>query len=79
MQCECCSHEDTTLNLVKVTLKKEKLEVIIKNVPAEICEVCGETIFSKRIRENMMELARGVVSEKGLEKTSPVSAQETVL
>jgi YgiT-type zinc finger domain-containing protein len=35
--------------------------VLVENIPAEVCERCGEEIFSKEITENVRLLVRSNV------------------
>ncbi len=42
MKCQLCKNGTTTNGRVTVTLERGNTVVVIKNVPAEICENCGE-------------------------------------
>jgi YgiT-type zinc finger domain-containing protein len=42
MKCQLCKNGTTEKGSVTVTLERESTVVLIKNVPADICENCGE-------------------------------------
>lgn len=47
MKCALCHHGNTKPGRVTVTLNREDTTVILKEVPAEICENCGEYYLSE--------------------------------
>ena len=49
-----------------VTLQREETTVILKGVPAEICDSCGEYYLSEQITSNVLERAEIAVG-KGVE------------
>ncbi|MBR8826654.1 MAG: type II toxin-antitoxin system MqsA family antitoxin [Gomphosphaeria aponina SAG 52.96 = DSM 107014] len=46
MNCVICKNGNTQPGLVTVTLERENCIVILKEVPAEVCENCGEYYLS---------------------------------
>lgn len=46
MKCVICKHGQTKPGLVTVTLERDESIVIIKKVPAEVCDNCGEYYLS---------------------------------
>ena len=42
MKCVICKHGETHAGFVTVTLERDESIVIIKRVPAENCDNCGE-------------------------------------
>lgn len=42
MKCVICKTGNTRLGKTSVTLQREQTVVVIKDVPAQICEDCGE-------------------------------------
>ncbi|MFB2917146.1 type II toxin-antitoxin system MqsA family antitoxin [Aerosakkonema funiforme] len=46
MKCVTCKHGETKPGLVTVTLERDESIVIIKKVPAEVCDNCGEYYLS---------------------------------
>ena len=62
MRCVICKHGKTQAGLVTVTLERDESIVIIKRVPAEICDNCGEYYLSDAITEQMLKRAEVAVS-----------------
>jgi len=57
MKCTICKNGETFNGLTTVTLQRGDSTIIIKQVPAEICENCGEYYLSEEITEIVMKLA----------------------
>ena len=66
MKCVLCRLGETFEGHVTVTLNRGDTVVIIKNVPADICENCGEYYLSEEITEKSMHTAEDAV-RKGAE------------
>ena len=61
MQCVICKMGDTAPGTTSVTLQRGGTTVVIKDVPAEICENCGEYYLSEEISERVLALAETAV------------------
>ena len=46
MKCTLCRQGETKPGLTTVTLERGPTIVVIKQVPAEICDICGEYYLS---------------------------------
>jgi len=57
MKCVLCKNGETRQGKVTVTLQREKTTLIIKDVPAEVCENCGEYYLSEKITEKLFARA----------------------
>lgn len=57
MKCVICKHGETKPGLVTVTLERNECIVILKKVPAEICDNCGEYYLSDAVTEQVLEKA----------------------
>lgn len=57
MQCVICKHGETCPGHVTVTLQRGDATIIFKNVPADVCENCGEYYLSDDITGQLMERA----------------------
>ena len=57
MKCVFCKQGRTNKGTATVTLERGKTTVIIKEVPAEICENCGEYYLSDVVTEKVQNLA----------------------
>lgn len=59
--CVVCKHGETRPGQVTVTLQRGDTTVISKQVPAEVCENCGEYYLSDMIAAQVMNRANGAV------------------
>ena len=66
MTCVICKHGDTHNGRTTVTLQRNESVIIIKDVPAKICENCGEYYLSESVTEQVMARAERAV-ESGAE------------
>ncbi len=57
MQCVICKQGQTHPGIVTVTLERENCIVILKGVPAEVCENCGEYYLSDSVTEQVLHRA----------------------
>lgn len=62
MKCVICKLGDTKQGTVTVTLERGETTVLIKNVPADICENCGEYYLSDQISERVLNQAESAVT-----------------
>jgi len=61
MKCVICKYGQTNPGLVTVTLEREESIVIIKKVPAEVCDNCGEYYLSDDITEQVLQRAEKAI------------------
>lgn len=61
MKCVLCKHGDTRPGEATVTLERGGTTVILKGVPAEVCENCGEYYLSEKISEQVLLRAEQAV------------------
>jgi len=66
MECVICKHGKTKQGLVSVTLERDDCLMVLKRVPADICESCGEYYLSESVTEYVLNRAEGAVN-KGAE------------
>jgi len=66
MNCVICKRGTTKAGLVTVTLERGDCLVILKQVPADVCENCGEYYLSEAITEKVLNKAEDAV-KKGAE------------
>jgi YgiT-type zinc finger domain-containing protein len=62
MQCVICKHGQTYPGVVTVTLERENTIVILKSVPAEVCENCGEYYLSESVTASVLDRAEIAVN-----------------
>jgi YgiT-type zinc finger domain-containing protein len=68
MKCAICRHGYTESGFTTVTLERHQTTLVFKQVPADICENCGEVYLSSEINQTLLkqaekELQRGVFLE----------------
>ncbi len=56
MKCVICKQGRTHPGLTTVTIEREKTTIIIKEVPANICENCGEYFLNEDVLEVIEKL-----------------------
>jgi len=66
MKCAICKQGDTHPGKVTVTLERAETIVVIKEVPADVCENCGEYYLSESITERLLQ-ATNQAADKGAE------------
>lgn len=63
MTCVICKHGETVPGTTTVVLQRGETTVVIKNVPAEICDNCGEYYLSEEITRRVLALAEAAVAQ----------------
>ena len=48
MKCVICKHGETSPGLTTITLERDRLTLVVKNVPAQVCANCGEAYVSEK-------------------------------
>ena len=66
MKCVLCKTGETKPGKTTVVLNRGETSVIIKHVPADLCQTCGEYYLSDDITEQVLDLAEEAVT-KGAE------------
>jgi YgiT-type zinc finger domain-containing protein len=62
IKCVICKHGETKPGLVTVTLEGDECIIILKKVPAEICNNCGEYYLSDAVTEQVLEKAESAIN-----------------
>ena len=66
MECVICKRGTTRAGFVTVTLERDNCIVILKQVPADICQNCGEYYLSESVTAEVLQKAEDAVN-KGAE------------
>lgn len=66
MQCVICKQGFTHPGEATVTLERSSTTVVIKGVPADVCENCGEYYLSEEMTDKVLAMAEEAV-EHGAE------------
>ncbi len=61
MKCVICKSGETREGQTTVSLNRGGSTIIIKDVPAQICENCGEYYLSEEISAKVMALAENAI------------------
>ncbi|MEH2196494.1 MAG: type II toxin-antitoxin system MqsA family antitoxin [Nostoc sp.] len=62
MKCVICQHGETKPGLVTVTLERNECIIVLKKVPAEICDNCGEYYLSDAVTEQVLQKAESAIN-----------------
>ena len=66
MKCVICKNGSTSPGTTTVVLNRGETAVIFKQVPADICENCGEYYLSQEVTKHVLMKAEEAVA-KGVE------------
>ncbi|NEQ25492.1 MAG: type II toxin-antitoxin system MqsA family antitoxin [Microcoleus sp. SIO2G3] len=62
MKCVICKHGQTQPGLVTVTLERDESIIIIKRVPAQVCDNCGEYYLTTNMTQQVLQKAEQAVN-----------------
>ena len=57
MKCVVCKGGETSPGKTSVTFENEGCILVVRNVPAEVCNNCGEDYVDEKTAEYLMKLA----------------------
>jgi len=57
MKCVICRYGETAPGKVTVTLEQDGATVVIKEVPARVCQTCGEEYVDEDIAVRLLKIA----------------------
>lgn len=57
MKCPICKHGETQSGSASITLERSGATVVFRNVPAEICDNCGEAFHSAEVTAALLQQA----------------------
>jgi len=66
MKCMICKHGETKQGTTTITLEKGSSTIVFKEVPAQVCDNCGEKYIDKSTTKELLNKARNIV-ENGVE------------
>ncbi len=61
MKCVVCKQGETRPGAATVTLSREQLTLVVKGVPAEVCENCGEEYVDADTTAQLLHTAEEAV------------------
>ena len=56
MKCVICKHGETQPGTTTITLERDTTTVVFKNVPAEVCQTCGEAYLDASITRRLLHI-----------------------
>lgn len=57
MKCVVCKNGETKQGFITVTLTRNSTTVVFRNVPAEVCDNCGEEYLSDETTKQLLHTA----------------------
>uniref|UniRef100_A0A831UCG3 Type II toxin-antitoxin system MqsA family antitoxin n=1 Tax=Geobacter metallireducens TaxID=28232 RepID=A0A831UCG3_GEOME len=57
MKCVICKHGEVSPGFVTVTLERDRLTMVVKHVPARVCDNCGEEYLDEEIASKLFRTA----------------------
>ncbi|SFV74762.1 hypothetical protein MNB_SM-3-1478 [hydrothermal vent metagenome] len=66
MKCMICKHGETKKGTTTVTLEKGSSTIVFKEVPAHVCDNCGEKYIDESTTKELLKKARDIV-QSGVE------------
>ena len=61
MRCVICKQGVTHKGASTITFEQKETTLVIKDVPSDICENCGETYFAAKITDRLLKVAHKIV------------------
>ena len=62
MKCTICKHGETVEGFTTVTLEKNGSTIVFKQVPALVCDNCGEKYIKDKVTNEILTKAQEIVS-----------------
>ena len=63
MKCILCKHGETNPGSATVTLTRDDMTLIVKDVPASVCDNCGEEYVESEITARLLETAESAARD----------------
>jgi YgiT-type zinc finger domain-containing protein len=61
MKCVICKHGETKNGTTTITLERGSSTIVFKDVPAQICNNCGEKYVDSKITKELLKKANELV------------------
>lgn len=66
MKCVICKHGETQIGKTTITLERNATTIVFKNVPAEVCNNCGESYINEKTTDTLLRTIENAV-EAGIQ------------
>ena len=57
VKCAICKHGETVPGLATLTLTRDAMTLVVRDVPASVCDNCGEEYVESEITARLLETA----------------------
>ena len=64
MMCVVCKQAEVEIGTTTITLERDNLTMLIKNVPARVCPNCGEAYVDRKVTADLLRTAEDM-AQKG--------------
>ena len=61
MKCAVCRHGETALATATLTVQRDAVTLVVRGVPAQVCENCGEEYVDAGEADSIVALADATV------------------
>ena len=61
MKCLICKNGETTAGTTTVTLERDGTVLVIRAVPAQVCQNCGEAYVNEAVTDSLVKVAEQAV------------------
>ena len=72
MKCIICRQGETVAGFTTLTLERDSLTLVIKNVPAQVCANCGEAYVEDEVTGQLLEDAEAIAQAGALVRCAPI-------
>jgi YgiT-type zinc finger domain-containing protein len=73
MNCLICRQAEIVHGFTSITFEREEFRLLIRNVPAQICRNCGESIVDEDVALRLLSIAEDAIHEGIMEDTREYS------
>lgn len=78
MKCLICKQGRPQPSLTKITLERGELSLVLNNVPALVCPICGEAYADEATTARLFETAKEMEYSGMLVDVRPFGMKETI-
>jgi len=61
MMCVICKNGETTPGTTSILLERDNITLVIKNIPAEVCQNCGEGYMDEETTDRLLQMAEDAI------------------
>lgn len=63
MKCVICQYGETESGITTVTLTRGEATIVIRDVPAQVCTICGEEYVDSGTGKRLSQIAEAALNE----------------